>query len=715
MNLPNFADLFRKVFSITQKQAPTTFGMFRSQDLMQGYFTPAQYEKMAVQGYGKCSAAYSCINLIVKNFAEIEWQVYDYSKGEDKKELVTDWENKHFIEKPNPISSEYSFKEAIAGYYMIAGDSYILAVTNASGRKPVWFYPIRPSMVEPIKGKDGITIEYYWIGDGVERVKVPAYLMYHQKSFNPLSYTNGVSPMQAILQDIDLINSGKCWNTSLQQNMGKPSGIVSAKPILTDNGYKRLADQVRGKFQGSKNVGNVWIGDGDLSWSQTSINPTDVDWLEGLKFSKGEIAVNFGVPPELIGIAEQKTYANVKEARQSFYKETIIPFAKLSISEANRWLKLNGWLPENYYIEIDYKSISGLEEDENDLFVRLDKASWLTDNEKRIKSGYEPDEKRESWNLTKFEKEIILAYIKKGIVNEETEKLKSITLSNKKLLSFKSSIYRSNHPSVVNCFSEKEKKEVSLKIEDDREKIEEKYTLIIIEMLKNEYRKVMKMISDASASYSISALASKAIDSTFRDWMLVLGNGNKSIANEFAVETIRDISGSLSNVDEEMFDLKKIEKQIKDLINESIEETVRDINATSKDKIARIIAKGIEEGKTTNEIIKLIDELYLVSMIPNRSKMIAKTETVKSSNAGSYLAALNSPVQLDKVWISIIDSRTRVGEFNHVHPDGQKVGINEFFTVSGEKMRYPADSSLGASAGNVINCRCSQVYMPKEK
>jgi hypothetical protein len=63
-----------------------------------------------------------------------------------------------------------------------------------------------------------------------------------------------------------------------------------------------------------------------------------------------------------------------------------------------------------------------------------------------------------------------------------------------------------------------------------------------------------------------------------------------------------------------------------------------------------------------------------------------------------------------KSWASILDGKTRRGEFDHVRADGQKVKIGQPFTVSGEKLKFPSDSSLGASIGNTAGCRCSALY-----
>ncbi len=71
-----------------------------------------------------------------------------------------------------------------------------------------------------------------------------------------------------------------------------------------------------------------------------------------------------------------------------------------------------------------------------------------------------------------------------------------------------------------------------------------------------------------------------------------------------------------------------------------------------------------------------------------------------------------SKTTIKKTWITVLDSRTR---HSHVLADGQTVLFNEAYTVMGQKLKYPGDSSLGATAGNIINCRCSSVKSIKRK
>ena len=70
------------------------------------------------------------------------------------------------------------------------------------------------------------------------------------------------------------------------------------------------------------------------------------------------------------------------------------------------------------------------------------------------------------------------------------------------------------------------------------------------------------------------------------------------------------------------------------------------------------------------------------------------------------------PPKVRKEWVTSGRETVRrppESKFNHVAADGQKVDINEPFIVSGQLLKIPGDTSLGASLGNVINCMCGSV------
>lgn len=81
---------------------------------------------------------------------------------------------------------------------------------------------------------------------------------------------------------------------------------------------------------------------------------------------------------------------------------------------------------------------------------------------------------------------------------------------------------------------------------------------------------------------------------------------------------------------------------------------------------------------------------------------IAKTET----NSLCELATLDGYYRegyKKKEWVSFIDKKTRN---SHKVANGQIVPLNEPFSVGNSLLMFPQDSSLGASAREIVNCRC---------
>ena len=146
---------------------------------------------------------------------------------------------------------------------------------------------------------------------------------------------------------------------------------------------------------------------------------------------------------------------------------------------------------------------------------------------------------------------------------------------------------------------------------------------------------------------------------------------------------------------------------------------VSNMTQTTKVKLQEIVAKGIEEGKSIDQITKDImsDETTGYSVM--RAKRIARTEVMRASNYAAMIGADKHPFEVDKVWISAKDNRTRRiprNNYDHVKMNGQKVGWADDFTSTGKKgdlvlAGFPGDPTT--PAGFSINCRCTVGFEPK--
>lgn len=109
------------------------------------------------------------------------------------------------------------------------------------------------------------------------------------------------------------------------------------------------------------------------------------------------------------------------------------------------------------------------------------------------------------------------------------------------------------------------------------------------------------------------------------------------------------------------------------------------------------------------QVDNLLSTLYKVPKFEGityrRSVTIARTEATYARNLGFQDLYTNNPFVTKKKWKSLHDKDVRI---EHMQADGQVVKKSEPFIVGGERLMFPGDTSMGASAENIINCRCRE-------
>lgn len=146
---------------------------------------------------------------------------------------------------------------------------------------------------------------------------------------------------------------------------------------------------------------------------------------------------------------------------------------------------------------------------------------------------------------------------------------------------------------------------------------------------------------------------------------------------------------------------------------------VADITSTTKDKLLKIVNDGITEGLGIDAIVKIILSDEQIQYAAFRARRIVRTEVMRASNMGLIEGAKAHRFQMDKMWISATDSRTRripQDEFDHLELDGVVVDQDEPFTSkskAGKSFEVVAPGDISAPAGFTINCRCTIGFIPK--
>ena len=369
------------------KQSRTTSAVV-AQDVGRAKFTPVDYLQLAKEGHNKNVTAFSSIRKVSTSVAAVPWTLFTLGKGGELTEVSERHPLIELLKRPNPRMGRGAFFENLTAFLLLSGNSYIEKIgPDREGAPPKELWPLRPDRMKVVVGNREMPIGGYQHTVNGRVTKIEAEDVLHMKTFNPTDDFYGLSPIQVAARSIDEANEAKAWNVALLQNSGKPSGAFIAKDTLGDDQLDELKSEIDDKVSSARNAGRPLVLDGDLRWEEMGLTPKDMDWIKGQKLSAREIANAFGVPPELVGDSESKTYASYQEARKSFYEETVIPLLEWIRGELNNWLvPLFG---DNLFLDFNRDAIPALQEDRDAVFKRANDSNFLSVNEKRVMVGFD--------------------------------------------------------------------------------------------------------------------------------------------------------------------------------------------------------------------------------------------------------------------------------------------------------------------------------------
>nr|DAI82166.1 MAG TPA: minor capsid component [Bacteriophage sp.] len=107
--------------------------------------------------------------------------------------------------------------------------------------------------------------------------------------------------------------------------------------------------------------------------------------------------------------------------------------------------------------------------------------------------------------------------------------------------------------------------------------------------------------------------------------------------------------------------------------------------------------------RLSSEDKSITDDYYLSN---DRAMFISECEANSILNYRQYSKAVKSG-KTKKKWIDVGDKRERK---THLEVGGTTLSIGEPFSVGDSLLQFPKDTSLGASADEIVNCRCSIQY-----
>lgn len=287
------------------------------------------------------------------------------------------------MERPNPLQTWGDIIGLYETFMSTTGNFYLYLYKGVLLKNPIHVYVLPAHLMEIVLKpnanmlSDESPIDHYRLIRGDTRVKFRCDDVIHVKLPNPDydesgSHLYGLSPLRAVLRNIQSSNVGVDNNVKVQLNSGA-FGFIHGKNVpLT----QAQAASVKGKLldmRGStEELSHIAGSSAELGFTRISLTTDELKPFDYLKFDMKQIANALGWDDKLLNNDEGAKFSNVELAEQRVVVNTTMPSLQLFTEAMN-----DQFLPcfkgyENTVWEFDFSQLPEMQQDISQM------VDWLT-------------------------------------------------------------------------------------------------------------------------------------------------------------------------------------------------------------------------------------------------------------------------------------------------------------------------------------------------
>ncbi|MEM9716445.1 MAG: phage portal protein [Pseudomonadota bacterium] len=378
--------LFSKTSAPAEAKSSATGPLIAFQTQGRAAWSARDTSSMIRTGFEKNPICFRAVKMIAEAAAAVPFKIAEGSAVQEVHPVMD------LLRNPNAAQSVGEFLEAFYGQLLLTGDAYIERIGLSE------LHVLRSDRMQIIPGPDGWPTAFeYKVGAKAVRfdVEMGTNPILHMRMFHPSDDHYGLSPLQSAGNALDVHMAASKWSKALLDNAARPSGAIVYRGAdgmgsLPADQYDRLVSEIESNHQGARNAGRPMLLEGGLDWKPMGFSPSDMEFQKTKDAAAREIALAFGVPPMLLGLPGDNTFANYAEANRAFYRQTVLPLVQKTASALERWLaELDS---ADLSITADLDAIPALAQEREVLWRRVAQADFLSDEEKRKILGLGPKE-----------------------------------------------------------------------------------------------------------------------------------------------------------------------------------------------------------------------------------------------------------------------------------------------------------------------------------
>jgi HK97 family phage portal protein len=336
-----------------------------------GYETLSHAQAMQI--YQQSSSVATAVDIIAQEIERINPVVHMPDGSlDDSHEILS------LLQNPNDWNETWSFFiGSLARARLLTGNDYTFGlglITNP----PLELYAVKPSNTNIEAGNIDQRPTAYSIsnGDGRgtytrNRAKT-GYRFYdgnlkelwHNQAYSSTtSNLQGDSPLKAICLDVYSQIKGRIHNTSLLDNGGRPSLLVTFKDAMTSDQHIERRDLINEQVSGGTNAGKIIVASAEsMDVTELGTNNKDMDYANLERISEHATYKRYRVPLPLIS-TDALTDNNMAHAVYQLYDFAVLPNTEALLSSLTMFLMPRyGLDPSEYKLTYNPEEIEALKQ-----------------------------------------------------------------------------------------------------------------------------------------------------------------------------------------------------------------------------------------------------------------------------------------------------------------------------------------------------------------
>ncbi|AXF04785.1 phage portal protein [Paraburkholderia hospita] len=291
------------------------------------WFSPVPYRGTPQNLNGdqamRLTAVYACVRVLAESISMLPFVLYTEAASGAKTPNRNHWLYKLFAVRPNEYQNPMEFREMLQGHLALRGNAFARIYSNPAG-EVTDLIPLHP---------DRITIEMLsdtnWRyrmrnRDGSEAILNRGDVF----QLRGLSFDGvvGLNPIEAARESITTGLAAQDYGMRYFQNDATPGGWVEFPGQFKTDEQRDLWREQFQKSQTGRHRHKTAVLEMGMKYHPIQITNADAQYLETRRYSVGEIARLFRIPPHLIGDLERATFSNIEQQSLEFVLYTLTPW-----------------------------------------------------------------------------------------------------------------------------------------------------------------------------------------------------------------------------------------------------------------------------------------------------------------------------------------------------------------------------------------------------